>query len=95
MSRGLWFGAGVAAGVYGMVRARRVAEAFTPDGIGDRMKAATLGARLFRNEVAQGVADSETDLRRRFGLPSPEPGMPALEASPSAHSAPNDPKEIR
>ena len=95
MRRGFWFGAGVAAGVYGMVRARRLAEAFTPDGLNDRLKAATLGARMFRDEVAQGVADSETELRRRYGLPSADPGLPALEAPPTAHLDQIEPKDNR
>ena len=34
MRRGLWFMAGAGAGVYAMVRARRVKEAFTVDGLG-------------------------------------------------------------
>jgi hypothetical protein len=68
MSRGLWFMAGAGAGVYAMVRARRVAEAFTADGLSDRWHALTLGARMFRDEVAQGQAEAETGLRERFGL---------------------------
>jgi hypothetical protein len=68
MRRGLWFMAGAGAGVYAMVRARRVAEALTPDGLADRWHAMTLGARMFRDEVAQGQAEAETELRERFGL---------------------------
>lgn len=68
MSRGLWFVAGAGAGVYAMVRARRVAEAFTADGLSDRWHALTLGARMFRDEVVQGQAEAETGLRERFGL---------------------------
>jgi hypothetical protein len=51
-----------------MVRARRVREAFTADGLSDRWHAVTLGARLLRDEVAQGQAEAETQLRERFGL---------------------------
>jgi hypothetical protein len=76
MRRGLWFLAGAGAGVYGMVRGRRAAEALTADGLQDRFSALVLGARLFRDEVAQGAAERETELRERFGvLP---PGMPEL-----------------
>ncbi|HVK26858.1 MAG TPA: DUF6167 family protein [Nocardioides sp.] len=60
------FGAGVAAGVYGVVKVRRIAEAFTPDGMRDRIGAAVLGARLFREEVAQAQADAETQLREHY-----------------------------
>jgi hypothetical protein len=79
MRRGLWFLAGTGAGVYAMVRARRVAEAFTVDGLSDRWHALSLGARMFRDEVAQGQAEAETELRERFGL-VPH-GMPELVAA--------------
>ncbi|MFC6285817.1 DUF6167 family protein [Nocardioides sp. GCM10027113] len=76
MSRGLWFVAGAGAGVYAVVRARRAAEVFTADGLRDRWSGLTLGARLLREEVAQGQADKEAELRVRYGLvPS---GAPAL-----------------
>ena len=68
MRRGLWFMAGAGAGVYAMVRARRVAEAFTAEGLSDRWHALTLGARMLRDEVAPGQAEAETELRERFGL---------------------------
>jgi hypothetical protein len=71
MRRGIWFGAGVAAGVYGVVRVQRVVEAFSPDGIRDRIKAAGMGAKLLRDEVAQGQADAEPELRERYGVPAP------------------------
>jgi hypothetical protein len=77
--RGFWFVAGAGAGVYAMVRGRRVAEAFTADGLHDRWQALTLGARMFRDEVAQGQAEAETELRERFGL-VPH-GVPELGAS--------------
>ena len=76
MRRGLWFMAGAGAGVYTMVRGRRVAEAFTAEGLSDRWHALRLGARLLRDEVAQGQAEAETELRERFGL-VPH-GMPQL-----------------
>ena len=66
MRRGFWFAAGAAAGVYGMVKARRVAEAFTADGVRDRASAASVGARMFREEFHQGRIDSEADLRHRI-----------------------------
>lgn len=77
MSRPFWFVAGAGAGVYAVVRARRAAEAFTPDGLKDRWNGVALGARLLRDEVAQGQAEKETELRERFGL-VPH-GRPELE----------------
>ncbi len=79
MRRGFWFVAGAGAGVYAMVRGRRLAEAFTPEGLHDRWEALTLGARMFREEVAQGQAEAETELRERFGL-VPH-GLPELSAA--------------
>lgn len=76
---GLWFMAGAGAGAYAMIRARRVKEALTADGISDRWQALTLGARMLRDEVAQGQAEAETQLRERFGL-VPH-GRPELVAS--------------
>ena len=80
MSRGLWFVAGAGAGIYTMIRARRAAEALTADGLKDRLGAAAVGARMFRDEVAQGKADAETDLRERLGLLPHE--IPELETGP-------------
>lgn len=79
MSRTLWFAAGAGAGIYGMVRGRRAADALTVDGLRDRVEALTLGARLFRDEVAQGAVERETELRERFGVPPHR--RPELEVS--------------
>ena len=68
MRRGFWFAAGAAAGVYGVVKARRVAESFTADGLRDRASAASVGARMFREEFHQGMVDSEADLRQRYEI---------------------------
>lgn len=68
MRRGLWFVAGAGTAVYVMVRGRRAAEAFTVDGLKDRVGALELGARMFRDEVAQGRAEKESELRERLGL---------------------------
>lgn len=68
MRRGLWFAAGAGAGIYAMIRGRRAAEALTVDGLKDRIGALEVGARMFRDEVAQGRADREVELRERLGL---------------------------
>ena len=77
MRRGLWFVAGAGAGVYAMVRGRRAAEALSVDGLKDRLSGLEVGARLFRDEVAQGRVEKETELRERYGL-VPH-GRPELE----------------
>ena len=48
MRRGAWFVAGAGAGIYASLRARRVKEAFTADGLSDRWHAVSLGLRMFR-----------------------------------------------
>lgn len=84
--RPVWFAAGAAAGVYGFVKVRRLAEAFTPDGMRDRIGAAVVGARMFRDEVAQGAADAEVRLREHYR--APDAGRPALPAG-STTAAPD------
>ena len=67
MRRGFWFIAGAGAGVYVMVKARRAAEAFTPDGLRDRMSGLAVGAQLFAEEVRTGMVEREAELREQFG----------------------------
>jgi len=95
MRRGLWFFAGAGAGVYAMVRGRRAAEALSIDGLKDRVGALEVGARLFRDEVAQGRVEKESELRERLGLvphgrPELEGGRhraaPAGPAGPAGHA---------
>jgi hypothetical protein len=84
MSRALWFAAGAGVGVYALTKARRAAEAFTPEGLADRLAALSVGARLFGDEVRAGMAEKENDLRERVGLtlhghtPELSEGRPAL-----------------
>lgn len=92
MRRGLWFAAGAGAGVYAMIRGRRAAEALTVEGVKDRIGALELGARLFRDEVAQGQAEKESQLRERLGLvphgrPELEGGRHKAVAPPAAPPA--------
>ena len=68
MRRGFWFVAGAGAGVYVMIRARRAAEAFTPDGLRNRAAGLGVGAQLFAEEVRAGMSERETELRERLGL---------------------------
>ncbi len=70
--------AGAGAGVYAMVRGRRAAEVLTADGLRDRWNGLGVGARMFRDEVAAGRAEKETELRERLGL-VPH-GRPELES---------------
>lgn len=68
MSRAFWFAAGAASGVYTLVKAKRTAANFTPDGVGARVAAWRLGARMFKDEVVAGMADREAELREQLSL---------------------------
>jgi hypothetical protein len=81
MSRTLWFVGGAGAGVYVMVKARRAAETFTPEGLRDRLSSLGVGAHLFADEVRAGMTEKETELRDRLGLTLD--GPPELETVPS------------
>ena len=102
MNRGIWFVAGAGAGVYAMVKARRAVEAFTPEGIRDRVAGLGVGAHLFAEEVRAGMTEKETELRERLGWTLD--GPPAIastttsegfETLAGARSSTNDPQENR
>ena len=88
MGRPLWFVAGAGVGVYAAARARRVAESLTADGLRDRVRGWQVGARLFAEEVQQGRAERETELREQLGLrptsleTGTETGTPQLTTRP-------------
>lgn len=99
MSRVVWFAAGAGAGVYALVKARRVAEMLTPEGLADRLAGLSVGLRLFRQEVRAGIVEKENDLRERLVLalpgssrtPVPElPGADAATATPPPGGAEHD-----
>ena len=91
MSRAVWFVAGAGAGVYAMAKARRAAEAFTPDGLRDRLAGLTLGAQLFGEEVRAGREEKESELRERLGL-APDAGPRSL--TPATPAPPTDPPHL-
>jgi hypothetical protein len=91
MRRGLWFVAGAGAGIYVMIRGRRAAEALTVDGLKDRAGAVAVGARMFRDEVAQGQIEKESELREKLGL-VPR-GRPELEGGRHKAVAPPTPQD--
>ena len=82
MNRTFWFVAGAGAGVYAMVKARRAAETFTPEGLRDRLAGLSLGAHLFADELRTGMTEKETELRDRLGLTLD--GPPELETGHAA-----------
>ena len=87
MGRAIWFVAGASAGVYAVTRAKRVAEAFTPDGLADRLAGLSVGLHLFGEEVRTGMAEKENDVRERLGLTFH--GTPELSEREAAPAAPD------
>lgn len=65
-ARGMWFLAGTAAGVFVATRARRTVEAFTVDGLHDRLTGWFAGARVLHEELRSSMAEKETELRTRL-----------------------------
>ena len=51
-----------------VARARRVADSLSADGLRDRVRGWQAGARVFADEVHQGRAERETELREQLGL---------------------------
>ncbi len=95
MSRGLWFVAGAASGVYAVAKARRTALMFTPDGIGARLAALQAGARVFTGSLATQMADREAVLLAQLDQePSsprrlPSTGAPHASDSGSTNAPPD------
>ena len=88
MGRPLWFVAGAGVGVYAAARARRAAESLTADGLCDRVRGWQAGARIFAEEVQQGRAERETELREQLGL-RPH-GTPELASGHRARTSTTD-----
>ena len=66
--RAVWFLAGGAAGVYATSKVRRVAEAFSYDGVHDRLTGWFAGARVLGEELRAGMAEKEAELQERLAL---------------------------
>ncbi|PJJ55866.1 hypothetical protein CLV56_0065 [Mumia flava] len=64
----LWFVAGTTAGVYGTVKARRLATRLTPTGLADQLAAVQLGASAFLAEMRVGMADRQLQIAERLGI---------------------------
>ncbi len=82
MSRALWFVAGAATSAYALVKARRAAEALTPEGLGDRLSGLRRGAELFADELRTERDAKESELRERLGLTVDGPHQIGADQAP-------------
>jgi len=89
VNRLVWFAAGAGVSVYAMAKARRAAQALTPEGLADRLAGLSLGIHLFGDEVRAGMAEKENELRGRLGLALPGSSTPTTPELPGP--APVDP----
>lgn len=84
--RSFWFVAGAGVGVYVVVKARRAAEVFTPEGLHDRLEGIAAGWQVFTDEVRTGMTEREQELRDKLAaLPA---GGKAERALPPGASRP-------
>lgn len=88
MNRGFWFVAGAGAGVWAVARARRAAEALTPEGLADRAAGVRLGAQLFAAEFRDGMQSKESELRERLGFELDGPRALSTPSNPSSDTTP-------
>ncbi|MBA3264869.1 MAG: hypothetical protein H0T14_00645 [Nocardioidaceae bacterium] len=91
MSRALWFVGGAASGVYTLVKAKRAAQQFTPDGIAARAAALAAGARVFADEVSAGMREREAELRAE--LHAQRRQLRSVEGSTPRRLLPSPPRQ--
>ncbi len=84
MGRGLWFAVGLGAGLYGSLKARRLAYRVSPAGLADQAAALRLGARTLADDVAAATREREDELLGELGLPRrSDPVRPARPIRPA------------
>lgn len=87
MNRVTWFAAGAVAGAYSLVKVRRTARNFTPDGVAARAAALGAGARVLVTEVSAGMAERETELRHQLDEQPRDPVARIEQTSRPRHRA--------
>ncbi len=94
MSRALWFAAGAGAGLYGALKARRLAYRASPSGLADQAGALRQGALALVDDVRTAARRREAELAEDLGLsphnpPAPEPAAGQASGAPgTAHVVP-------
>lgn len=78
--RPTWFAVGVAAGIWGTVKARRAAYRLSVPGLADQAAAVGVGWREFRDEVQAGMTHREHQIAQELDF---EPTVESIESTPS------------
>lgn len=73
MGRAFWFAVGAGAGLYGSIKARRLAYRVSPAGLADQAAALRLGARTLAEDIRAGARERETELLDELGIPERRP----------------------
>lgn len=66
IGRTVWFAAGTVAGVYGSVKARRLAYRLSSPGVVDQAAALGVGWRAFSADLRTGMQQRQADVIRRL-----------------------------
>jgi Family of unknown function (DUF6167) len=92
MRRLFWVAVGAAAGVYAVRKVQKTLHAYSPGGLADRAVGTGAGLRAFADEVREGMAQREAELREALGMaPAHDtPLSPAEEADLLDHPAGED-----
>ena len=81
MGRAFWLAAGAGVGLYGAVKARRLAYRVSPAGVADQAAALRLGAQEILDDVRAGAREKEAELTDK--LERPRVAMRSLERDAS------------
>ncbi len=68
MRRLFWVAVGAAAGVYAVRKVQKTLHAYSPGGLAERATDAGAGLRAFVDEVRDGMAQREAELREALGM---------------------------
>ena len=68
MKRILWFIIGTAVGVYAVTRLKKRAQVLAPEGLQESAAKVAAAIRHFGDEVREGMAERETELRDALGI---------------------------
>ncbi len=82
MRRLFWVAVGAAAGVYAVRKVQKTLHAYSPSGLAERATGAGAGLRAFADEVREGMAQREAELREALGMePAHEQPLTPAEAA--------------